>query len=86
MHDHCPGGPEPGLEGGDSGEVVSLAHHDVGTGLEQMLLHVVPEVIQEFHLLLQGRRRVPEGVVVLHALKVDVVNVTGKSKENTDKE
>ena len=50
MHDYCPRRPEPRFEGGDPGEVVSLPHHDVGTGLQQVLLHVVPEVVQEFHL------------------------------------
>ena len=50
VHDDGPAGAEPGLEGGDPGELVLLPHLHVGPGLQQVLLHVVTEIVQEFHL------------------------------------
>ncbi len=80
MHDHGPGGPEPGLERGDPGELVSLPRLHVGTGLKQVLLHVIPEVVEQLDLLLQRVGVLAQGVVVLVALEVDVVDVTVKKR------
>jgi hypothetical protein len=82
MHDDCPGRSKPRFQGWDSGEIVSLPHHDVGARLQQVLLHVVPEVVEEFDLLLQGGGELPQGVVVLKTLVVDVVNVAVKGRKS----
>ena len=75
VHDNSARRPEPGLERGDTRELVSLAHLHVGSGLEQVLLHVVHEVVEQLDFLLDGRRELLHAVVVLLALVVDVVNV-----------
>ena len=78
LHDDGPGRPEPGLERGDPGELVAFSDLDVGAGLEEVLLHVVAEVVQELDLLLQGRGEVVQGVVVLVALEIDEVDIPVK--------
>ena len=40
-----------------------------------MLLHIVHEVVEEFHLFLQHWRVLVQRVVVLRAFKVDVMDV-----------
>ena len=40
-----------------------------------MLLHIVHEVVEEFHLFLEHWRVLVQSVVVLCAFKVDVVDV-----------
>jgi hypothetical protein len=45
-----------------------------------MLLHVVHEVVQELNLLLNTRGVFLTGVIVLIAVKVDVVNVAKRKK------
>ena len=65
VHHHGPAGPEPGLEGGDTRQLVLLPHLHVGPGLQQVLLHVVPEVVQQLHLLLHSLGVLVDGVVVL---------------------
>ena len=65
VHHHGPASSEPGLEGGNTGELVLLPDLHVGPGLEEVLLHVVPEVVQQLPLLLHGGRELVHGVVVL---------------------
>ena len=78
MHDDRPGRPEPRLERGDPGQLVALLGGHVRAGLEQVLLHVVAEVVEQLDLFLQGRRELRKRVVVLVALEVDVVNIPEK--------
>ena len=75
MHDDCARRPEPGFEGGDTRQLVPLADLHVGAGLQQVLLHVVHEVVEQLDLLLDGRGELGHAVVVLGALVVDVVDV-----------
>ena len=84
VHHHGARRPEPGLERGDTGELVLLPHLDtqdeilylpmnvqllshlhVGPRLEQMLPHVVLEVVEQLHLLLHGGGELVHGVVML---------------------
>ena len=85
VHHHGARRPEPGLERGDTGELVLLPHLDtqdkildllmfivqlvshlhVGPRLEQVLPHVVLEVVEQLHLLLHGGGELVHGVVML---------------------
>ena len=65
VHHHSSAGPEPGLQGGDPGQLVLLPHLHVGARLQQMLLHVVPEVVQQLHLLLHSLGVLVDSVVML---------------------
>ena len=65
VHHHGPAGPEPGLQGGDTRQLVLLPHLHVGARLQEVLLHVVPEVVQQLHLLLHSLGVLVDGVVVL---------------------
>ena len=82
VHHHGARRPEPGLERGDTGELVLLPHLDtqahsvstkvqllshlhVGPRFEQVLPHVVLEVVQQLHLLLHGGGELVHGVVML---------------------
>ncbi len=78
MHDYCSRGSEPGLEGRNSWQLVTFSDLDIGSGLQQVLLHVVHEVIEQLHFLLQVGWVVSQCVVVLLAVVVDVVNVAEK--------
>ena len=77
MHDDRPGRPEPSPERGDPGQLVALPHLHVCAGLEQVLAHVVAEIVEQLDLLLQLLRIALGGqrVVVLLTLEVDVVDV-----------
>ena len=55
--------------------LIEPSYLNVGSCFEQMLLHVVHEVVEKLDLLFQGRRVLPRRVVVFAALVVDVVNV-----------
>ena len=57
------------------GSAAANPHLNVGTGFEQMLPHVVHEVVQQLDLLLKRRRVLSGRVVVLATFVVDVVNV-----------
>ena len=46
-----------------------------------MLLHVVPEVVEQLDLLLERVGEVLHAVVVLATLEVDVVDVAGRMKK-----
>ena len=76
VHHHSSAGPEPGLQGGDPGQLILLPHLHVGARLQQVLLHVVPEVVQELHLLLDCGGELVHGVVVLKCGNI-------KTKPNT---
>ena len=84
VHHHGARRPEPGLERGDTGELVLLPHLDtqdeildlpmnvqllshlhVGPRLEQVLPHVVLEVVQQLHLLLHSLGVLVDSVVML---------------------
>ena len=65
VHHHSSAGPEPGLQGGDPGQLVLLPHLHVGARLQQVLLHVVPEVVQQLHLLLHSLGVLVDSVVML---------------------
>ncbi len=75
VHDDSPGCPEPSLERRNSGELVALAHFHVRSSLQQVFLHVVPEVLQQLHLLLQLRGILFHCVVMFIPFKVDVMNI-----------
>ena len=53
----------------------------VGSSLQQMLPHVISEVVEELDLLVHGGRELVHGVVVLTSIEVDVVDVVTISKE-----
>ena len=76
VHHYSSAGSEPGLECGDTRQLVLLPHLHVSPGLEQVLLHVVPEVVQELHLLLDCGGELVHGVVVLKCGNI-------KTKPNT---
>ena len=75
MHDNSSGRPEPSLERRDSRQFVAFFDLNVGSSLQQVLLHIVHEVVEEFHLFLQHWRVLVQRVVVLRAFKVDVMDV-----------
>ncbi len=79
-HDNSPRSPEPALEEGNSGKFVALADLHVCPGLQQVLLHVVLEVVQELHFFLDGGRVLFVGVVVLSALVINVMDVAIKEE------
>jgi hypothetical protein len=81
VHDDSPGGPEPSLERRNPGKFVSLFDLDVCAGLEEMLLHVVHEVVQQLHLLLKVARVGGQVEVVLASLVVNVVDVAEKKQQ-----
>ena len=78
VHDDSPGGPEPSLERRNPGKFVSLFDLDVCAGLEEMLLHVVHEVIEKLDLLIQVGRVNVQSVVVLTAFIIDVMDIAEK--------
>jgi hypothetical protein len=45
-----------------------------------VLLHVVHEVLEQLHLLLQGQREVGHGIIVFSVVVVDVVDVAAWGK------
>ena len=75
MHDNSSGRPEPSLEWRDSRQFVAFFDLNVGSSLQQVLLHIVHEVVEEFHLFLQHWRVLVQRVVVLRAFEVDVMDV-----------
>ena len=80
VHHHRSGSSEPGLERRNPGEFVALPDLDVGAGFQQVLLHVVHEIMKQLHLFLEVGGEDGQGEVVLLALVVDVVNVPRKKK------
>ena len=57
-----------------------LSHLHVGSGLQEMLLHVILEVVEQLHLLLQGGGEVVQGVVMLTGFVVNVMDVPEKER------
>ena len=79
MHNNCSGSPEPSFKCGDTRQFISFSNFHVGTGLEQMLLHVIHEIIQQLDLFLNTRWELVQIVVVFLTFVIDVVNVPADS-------
>ena len=54
---------------------------DVGAGFQEMFFHVIHEVVEQLHLLLEVVGKVFQSEVVLNAFVIDVVNVTKMQRE-----